>query len=119
MIIIDGQILKVETLADKSIKVTLVTQELSGDKAGQIIGIAHQHVYFAIKPEPFLKPDIAAVESLKVDMDDTKIKSPSRRLRDVLFVLHQQDNGGIEDFEVFYVTRMERLIKQIKDKLNP
>lgn len=117
MIVIDGQILKVETLADKSIKVTLVTQELSGEKAGQLIGVAHQHVYFALKAEAFLKDELAAVENMRADLNDTKVKSPSKRLRDVLFRLWEQNNDGIQDWELFYVTRIDRIVQQIKDKL--
>lgn len=44
-------------------------------------------------------------------------KSPSQRLRGVLWRLHQQNNEGME-WEMFYRVKMERLIDALKAKLD-
>jgi hypothetical protein len=44
-------------------------------------------------------------------------KTPSQRLRAVLYRLWQQSSGGV-DFESFYRMRLESIIDQVKDKLH-
>ena len=46
-----------------------------------------------------------------------QIKSPSQRLRAVLFVYWKEVKGGQGDFESFYRAQVERIIEQYKDKL--
>lgn len=60
----------------------------------------------------------------KVDLSDIpkeeaedKQKTPSKRLRATLFVLWQQE-GSQGDFELFYRSRMEKLIDHVKSKLD-
>lgn len=45
------------------------------------------------------------------------MKTPAKRLRDVLFVLYKQE-GSRGDFEVYYRERMNKLIDMIKAKLD-
>jgi hypothetical protein len=48
---------------------------------------------------------------------EDKTKTPSKRLRSVLYVLYQQ-KGVTQDFEVWYRKRMEKIIEQVKVKLD-
>lgn len=50
---------------------------------------------------------------------DTAIdgKTPSQRLRSVMHVWWRQ-TGQTQDFELFYRTKMDKIIDQIKEKLN-
>jgi len=50
---------------------------------------------------------------IKTSIDN---KSPSKRLRDVLFVWYKQD-GSKELFDVWYSHRIERIIDWVKSKL--
>lgn len=45
-------------------------------------------------------------------------KSPAKRLRAALFVLHMQQGGTKENFEPFYVEKMEKMIDHVKSKLD-
>ena len=47
-----------------------------------------------------------------------KHKSPSRRLRDVLFLNWQKDPAGYDDFEGYYEYIIERLIETWKQRLD-
>jgi len=46
-----------------------------------------------------------------------KPKTPSQRMRNVLFLLFEQDHKGFSDFDSFYLDRMEKLIDLLKKKL--
>ncbi len=41
-------------------------------------------------------------------------KSPSKQLRDVFYVLWKQDDEGYDDFEVFYDSKINKLISHYK-----
>lgn len=45
-------------------------------------------------------------------------KSPAKRLRAALFVLHMQRGGTKENFEPFYLEQMEKVITHVKNKLD-
>jgi uncharacterized protein YeaO (DUF488 family) len=45
---------------------------------------------------------------------EVKKESPSKRLRDVYFVLYKKDNQGFKEFEDYYNDKMEKLIQHYK-----
>lgn len=45
-------------------------------------------------------------------------KTPSQRLRAVLFILYKQSEGG-GDFEDFYLRRMNEIVESVKKQLEP
>lgn len=116
MIIIDATFEGMNSRVDKTWKLVFSTQELTPDKATELTKALHNYVALAIKDGIFKQPEIDILNKIEVQYDD-KGKSPAKRLRNVLYVLWEQDKQGIEDFEVFYTTRIERIINQIKEKL--
>lgn len=91
---------KVQTMADHSIQLRLGLPEMSPDEMTKVFSV--------------LNKEVVEIE-FDADVDD---KSPSKRLRATLYVLWEQKHKDeYQDFEVFYRTRMERLINQIKEKL--
>ena len=76
-----------------------------------------QDCVLAIKPEdsPFLDAELHDLDAIDTDIEDTT-KTPSKRLRNALYVLWDQ---GVKDvvFKEFYKNRMNRLIEQIKSRL--
>ena len=47
-------------------------------------------------------------------------KSPSQRLRNTLFIWHEQmifNGKKLPEFEIWYQAVMEKIIQQVKDKL--
>jgi hypothetical protein len=83
----------------------------------QLDELFQQDCVVAIKPSetPFLDSELSDLDAIDVDLEDTT-KTPSKRLRSVLFILWDQ---GVKDvgFKEFYKNRMERLIEQIKTRL--
>jgi len=60
--------------------------------------------------------EIKDIENIDPEIDS---KSKSERLRNVLYVLFQQQPEGYTDFKQFYADRMEKLIMQIRTRLEP
>lgn len=118
MILLSAQVEGIQSRKDRTIKLTFGTQELMPSQAGDIFSLNNQMVFLGLKVEPFNKGEQELIDSAKVD--DTDItKSPSQRLRAVLFVLFQQQPEGFKTFSEFYNARMELVINQIKNKLQP
>lgn len=119
MITLNAEIEGVSTRKDRTIKLSLGTQELKPNEAGKLFGLQNSLVHLAIKPAPLTQDEIELVKSSKIDIDDIpEGKSPSQRLRNVLYRLWEQNNGGYEDFNLFYLNRIERLIEHYKQKLD-
>lgn len=57
-----------------------------------------------------------STEDIPKEIVEDKDKSPSKRLRAVLFILHKQ-KGVERDFETWYRGYMEKLIENVKEKL--
>jgi hypothetical protein len=82
MIILSSQVESIASRKDKTIKLTLATQELSPKDAANLFQLNQQFCYLAIKEEPFSKEEQDIVENLKADPDT--FKTPSQRLRGIL-----------------------------------
>jgi hypothetical protein len=115
MILLPATIEGISTRKDRTVRVTIGTQELAPDKAGQLMALQNALCYVAIKPENFTHDEEANLDKLKAD--DVNGKTPSQRLRSVLFRLWEQDGKGFKTFSSYYDHHMELLINQIKGKL--
>lgn len=102
---------KITTLKDGSVKLVFETQELSAQMAANLLEQRNQQgwLIFAPSNSTVTVPDEPPPE-FKAD------KTPSQRLRAVLFVLWKQE-GSKADFDAFYRGKMERMIDWVKDKL--
>ena len=69
-----------------------------------------------MKKEPFSKDEADLIESLKTDLDT--LKTPSQRLRGILYRNFEQDNKGYRDFNTYYLAEMERICEHYKNKLD-
>lgn len=118
MLILPAYIEKIETRKDKTWKVVLGTQELSGDHAGALSTIANTTGFFAFKAEPFNDNEEAIISEIRSDYDMPKGKSPAQRLRNVLYILFKQNSEGYSDFNLYYSFKIEQMINFCKDKLD-
>jgi hypothetical protein len=57
------------------------------------------------------------LEDLPKEQAEDKDKTPSKRLRSVLFILWKQ-KGSVGDFEVYYREQVEKIITKIKSMLD-
>jgi hypothetical protein len=116
MILLPALIESITTRKDKTIKITIGTQELTPADAAKIFYLNQQFCYMALKPEPFTREESESIDSLKADLDNSK--TPSQRLRGILYLNYQQDNKGYKDFTTYYIAEVERICEHYKNKLD-
>ena len=105
------------SLADKTIKLTFDSSEISPYQVGELHSKQGCYGYLAFKDEPFTDVEKEALEALKTDFDD-KGKTHGQRLRAVLYRLWEKDNEGRKVFHDYYIAKMETLIEHFKSKLD-
>ena len=94
---------RVSTLKDGSVRVSLITRELTPTQMAEL--------FFWVNKE---------ILAIDIDESNREDKSPSQRLRAVLFRLWEQSSDQERynnEFELFYRAKLERIIEQLKDKL--
>ena len=96
--------------SDGSASLRFNTQELTAEDFGELKRDLNAFGALVFRPNEVKIDDIPTE-----DVED-KQKTPSKRLRAVLFVLWKQKGSG--DFETFYKEKVEQLIGMIKEKLD-
>lgn len=112
-----GTVEKIETRSDKTVKVVIGTQELTPEDMLELFQYNQSLVKFYITDKNVTREIIDNIDAAEVDIAPT-VKSPSQRLRGVLYRLYEVDSEGYSDFNLFYLNKMERIIEWIKQKLD-
>ena len=107
--IMDG----VKTLKDRTIKITFQTQEMSPEDAADCMRLNQSFGWLIFAPEN--AGQVTIPDEPPPEFKNTK--TPSARMRAVLFVYWQQ-LGGEGGFETFYREKMEMMINWVKEKLD-
>lgn len=116
MIIIPAQLDGYRSLKDRTLKITFETQELNPQ---DLLGVAENinaFGYLAFKKEPFSEKERNEIESLETNLEDN-MKTPSQRLRAVLYRNYERDAQGFKSFATYYEHQMEILLNHFKAKL--
>lgn len=116
MILITGQVESIASRKDKTIKLTIGTQELSPKQASDVFLLNQEFCYFGIKIEPFHKLEEEIIDNLKTEYKESK--SPSQRLRSILYKNFEQNPEGYTDFNNYYVSKMDLICNHYKSKLD-
>lgn len=116
MLLLPAIVEGVSTRVDRTIKIVIGTQEAT-PYAAELVMLNQKEVYVAIKEANFTAGEIDELDGLQSEfVDDTK-KSPSRRLRSVLYRCWEHDSKGFEDSNQYYLHEMEKIIRHFKSKL--
>jgi hypothetical protein len=99
--------------ADGSIGFGGVTPELVTEAKIALIDLHGRNVKLLIQPMDGVPDEIVLVKT------DIEQRTPSERLRAVLFVQFKQTSGPPITFDQFYKIAMERIIEAEKAKLEP
>lgn len=101
--------------ADRSVRLEFETGEMSGSDIAKLSDYRQTIGYLTYSPE-----DDVSVEDIPEVMADPDLdkKSPSQRLRDVLWVYWNQGQKKTP-WEQFYLVQMNRLIDNVKEHLEP
>ncbi len=120
LLAIPGIVTKIGTTRDKSFVITFETQDkgtLNDSEKAQLVDLLDEYVTAAFKPTADGKTDPEVLDVPDIKPEFKGDKTPSQRLRAVLYVLWEQQ-GIQEDFEAYYRRQVERIIDSIKTKLN-
>lgn len=108
----------VKSRKDKTLAVTLGTQELSPEQASQLMGFNQQFLYVMFKADIINNKEQELMEELQLSAtDESKQKTDSQRMRSVLYLLWKQQPEGYTDFNLFYSFKMNKFIDALKAKL--
>lgn len=116
MITLAAEFEGMQSRADKSWKLVFGTQELTPEEIGKIGGAQNNVCFLAINPNPFTSEQEKIVSQTKAELAEEG-KSPSQRLRGVLFVAWKNDSMGYDNFHDYYIVQMEKIISHFKSKL--
>lgn len=105
------------SLKDKTLKITFTTNEVTPAQLSQIAQSIQTFGWLAFKRDMFKQDEKDALEGLESGYED-KGKTPSQRMRSVLFVNWNNDHLGYEVFNDYYIAEMEKIIDHYKSKLD-
>ncbi len=105
----------IRSKVDRTYTLTFGTQEMSGEDAAKLLAMQQDLCWLIIAPSE-KEADQIEVPQGRPEVGTTG-KTPSQRLRAVLFVLWKQ-LGSKGDFEDYYRTQMERFIGIVKENLD-
>ena len=119
-IIFNGTVDKVSTMADGTLRVYVGTQELSYEKMAQLFSFDKSAGYFLISKQEISKEEITTIEEASEGVTPGKGKSPSKRLRGVLYYVWDQElaTGTEVGFESFYNEEMDKITEHYIKKLD-
>ncbi len=87
------------------------------EQVNTIIDLYQQEVVVYLKEgSQVTKEETDIIDNVDLDLGDTK--TPSQRLRNVLYVNWQQKNLGYLDFKEYYKFQMNKLVEHFKGKLD-
>lgn len=113
-IMLPAMIENITTRKDRTVKITIGTQELSQGNAGEIFTLLNNLAVVYISPKEISQKEIDQVDALDPEFEG---KTQSQRIRGVLFILFTQNNEGHKDFDAYYKAKTEMYIEHLKGKI--
>lgn len=107
----DGIITTLSSRQDGSLRLSMITPELTAEEKTEFMQLQGQNLILTINPLDYEQKAPTYKVASKFEN-----KSPSLRLRNTLFVLWQQ-NGSKGDFDDYYRKQMEKFIDAVKERL--
>jgi hypothetical protein len=107
----DAYIGTVSSRVDGSVRLSVVTSELTDLQRATVLGLHGKNVRTLIVPADVEPEDTDVVET------DSEHKTASQRLRSVLYVYWKQHPANGKTFQEFYEARMEAFIDEVKERL--
>ena len=110
-----GTLEQISTRVDGSLIIKLSTQEMESEQIGNLFALRNAFVKWYLTNDNITDLAKDAVNDAQIS-DYRKIKTPSQRLRAVLYRLHETAAPGVA-FEEYYAGEMERIIEHYKQKI--
>jgi len=114
-LLLPAQIERIATRKDRTVAITIGTQELSPEKAGNLFRLQDRlAIVYISEKESVPQAELDQVDALNPEFGN---KTQSQRLRNVLYKLFEQKNEGFKDFNSFYRHHTEKIIEHLKNKI--
>lgn len=113
-IIIESTIDKISSKVDGTVVIQISTQELDSSKAGELFSLRGKFCKTLISDSNITTLEAETVDTTSI-VGGKKNKTPSQRLRAVLFRTNEQSENI--DFETYYNAELEKIISHYKNKL--
>lgn len=101
-------------MRDKTIRLQVDCQEIAPQDMAEVFALNDKLGWFFFHEKPIDKIDTKDLPEIKMEKWE---KSPSQRLRAVMYLLWEK-NPGDTSFESFYREKMELFINHLKEKLD-
>ena len=109
---VSAQVMGVVPKVDGSLSLRFITQEMTNDEKVLVMNYMGSQGWLLFQENQFKEEDVPAG-----DAPTDELKSPSQRLRAVMFLLWSR-RADKTDFEAYYRQHMEIIIDQLKEKLS-
>ena len=119
-VVTTGTLDGIRTLKDKSLKLNFTTQEVDRNTAADFIQLNGKYLKLVMSDENVdqrIEEIEDELDAMKIDRRDDINKSQSQRIRAALYVLWEKSPNEYDDFELFYRSRTEKIIEQIKTRI--
>lgn len=117
MIVINCILESFRSLKDKTLSLNFSTQEPTPEQIQAIALNSQKYGYLVFSGTQLTDEQLNEIDKAKNDLYDSN-KTPSKRLRSVLYIWFEQNNKGFKTFEDYYLHHMEKIINNVKDKLD-
>ena len=112
---VPATISKIVTMADKTIRLQVDTQELSKEDKAKVFDLHEELGWFIFSLAELTEDDTLNLPEIKNDSDK---KTPSQRLRDRLFVYYNHTHANNDGFNDWYIKAMDKIGQQYLDRIN-
>jgi len=109
----DAIITGISSRSDRSLSLRLATPELSAEECTAF------HQIKGLNLKALFQPSDSVPQELVTVHNDLDIKTPSQRLRSVIYILWKQIKPDETNFELFYLDQMNEVIERFKAQLEP
>ena len=104
---VEAQLTAMRPLVDRGMSVTFHTKEINSDEKSKMMDYLMSSGWLLFKENQIQDEDVPAQDA------DLQIKTPSQRLRGVLYVIWNE-KGRKGEFRDFYNDWMEKIIEKLK-----
>jgi hypothetical protein len=116
-IILQAQIEGIRTRKDHTYSITIGTQELAPEIGARLFALNNNLANVYISPNAIQSDLMREIDLASVDVVDLQ-KTPSKRMKAILYLLWKQNPEGYEDANLYYQNKMENFITHLKSKLD-
>lgn len=113
MLRVPGTISKITTMADGGLRLSVDTQEIVSQDKAELMAEYNKLGHFVFSSSEQIK-----LEDIPTTPLEDNQKTPSQRLRAVMFVYWRKSVEGYGSFDEFYARQIEKYIELIKKKID-